>query len=140
MGGKILIPAKGMDHRHNARQIAFVGIPLPKRLMGNFKEHIVVGSLAKLEVPPKLGWGMEDNVFVGGIGKKELKFLLPAFGLGDPARGAEPGFTGVEDFFLRPARRALPEVKAHRLSTAVEHFVDVFGNCRTFEQGRYPLN
>src|SRR5438270_14032417 len=83
MGGKILIPAKGMDDRHNARQIAFVCIPFLKRLMGNCKEHVVVGSLAKLEVSPKLRGGMEDNVFVGRIGKEQLKLFLPAFGLGD---------------------------------------------------------
>ena len=40
----------------------------------------------------------------------------------------------MEDFFLRPARRALPEMKAHCLSTAVEHFVDVFGNRRSGEK------
>jgi hypothetical protein len=102
--------------------------------MGNLKEHIVVGSLTKLEVLPELRWGMEDDVFVGGIGKKELKLFLPAFGLGDPAGGAESRFAGMEDFFLRLAIEAFPQMEAHCPGTAHEHFANVFGNRRTFKK------
>lgn len=134
MRGKILIPTKGRDDRHNARQIVFGSVPVFERLMRNGKEHVVVSSLAKLKIPPKLRGRMEDNVFVSCVGKQEIEFFLPAFGLGDAARGTEAGFAGKEHPFLIPAFGALIMTKSHCLGAAGKHFGDVFGDCRTFEK------
>ncbi len=102
--------------------------------MRNFKEHVVVGSLAHLEVVPKLRRRVKDDMLVGRIGKQDIELFLPAFGLGNPAGGAKPGLAGKEHRFLRPALRAFPEMKTHCLSAAVEHFCNVFGDCRTGKQ------
>src|SRR4030095_14619890 len=77
---------------------------------------------------------MEDHMFVGGWRKERSKLLFPAFGLGNTAGGAETGFTGVEHLLLEPALRALPEVKAHCLRTATEHFRDIFADRGAFEK------
>ena len=73
-------------------------------------------------------------MFVGGWCKERIKLFFPALRLGKAAGGAESGFTGVEDFLLRPARRAYEEVKAHCLSAAVKHFCNVFPNRGAFQK------
>jgi len=95
---------------------------------------VKVGSLADLEVVPKLRRRVEDNMFVARIGKQDVELLFPAFCLSNPAGGAKPGFTRMEDLFLKLTLRAFPLMKAHCLSTTGEHFRNVFGDRGTAEQ------
>jgi hypothetical protein len=73
-------------------------------------------------------------MFVGGWRKERSNLLFPAFGLGKATGGAEAGFTGMEHFLLRPARRAFEEVKAHCLRTAGKHFRDIFADRGALEK------
>ena len=53
MGRKLLIPAKGMDDRHNPRQIVFGAVPILKGLVGGLKKHLKVAAFANSEVVPE---------------------------------------------------------------------------------------
>jgi hypothetical protein len=53
MGAKLLIPAKGMDDRHNPRQVAISGVPIPECLVGCFKKHLKVPGFPDFEVIPE---------------------------------------------------------------------------------------
>lgn len=88
MGCKLFIPAKRMDHCHNARQIVvFPQIPFLKSLVRRRKQHVIVGRLADLEIIPKLRQRVKNNMFVSRIGKQDVKLLFPAFCLGDTEDG-----------------------------------------------------
>jgi len=73
---------------------------------------------------------MEDDMFVGGWRKEGLELFFPAFSLGNPAGGAEPGFAGMEDLLLFPTLRTAILMKPHCLRPAGEHLGNIFPNGR----------
>jgi hypothetical protein len=92
---KLYIPAKGMHNAHSARDKSFSLIPVSKRLVDCFVEHVVIGFFPQAKVWPEFRRRVENDVAIGSIREEGGILLDPFFGLADAAGRAEAGFTGM---------------------------------------------
>ncbi len=90
VGVEFQISAKGMRHRHEARDEATSTAVFQKSVFCSSEKDIEAHNSISLNESPQEFWNSKDDVLIGNVGKSCFVFFHPIVGSDFPTRGAEP--------------------------------------------------